>query len=1356
MREQLTHSPTQDSSLPRPAPDQHESQEERRDRQKTPQGPLWRRVCRRAAIVLLVLPLLVILCLAGSLGFLQTQSGQRLLEDKLNALLAAQGIAIHGLRGSIPLDCTASVRLADRDGTWLAAENIHLVLDPDRLPHVLALRLEVEDGALSRLPESGSEPEEPAAEPFDLQTVLDTIASATDMLPDWVPAVEITSLRVGRFTLARSVYDQTFTGAMQPAAGETLHGAATVPAASQGSSAAASSPVGSDTVSTPSAAAQAGGTVPAAAQDRTQAPRTQVPRLSENDADAIALALHGSVHVRPGTELAWADPELGGDISLFLLPLQQDVQPEPSDTVSTAATQHDTAAAGPLDTVSTAATQLDTAAAGPLDTVSAAAAQHDTAAAGTLDTVSAGAAKTGAQPAATGIRELPMRTVMTGTALDAASCTLTLSGSLSAPQLAVETRADTLHIAGMALASPSVRLVLPAKALGSLRSGATASFLLAADTQLAGIPLGLRLQLDMQLLAERIRLAAHPRLSSQGFLLTGSLETALGRDFSLLPGEPATQNTQPVQTAAATQSDQAVPAVLPAAASTKPVQAPAPLPAPRPATAPAPLSAQAGTGTGTDTGLNLPDLESLLPALDGRLVLTADSPALLPALAQTDLKGRLQSELVVRSQDGRQHAALHVHSPQLAVLSNTARLLSLTELRLDAGVDSLALATAGLAFDMQAKHVKTSALAPVSLTLRAAGTASDLEVHLASTGGVQTQLDARIALLAGRLSLSRLNVFLPAYKCGIRSLKEVRCTFGETLSLENLALALLPAGRLELAASMNSTSLTATGGIHGIDTTAWANVVPNLPKGRIDARLSMSGTPALPTGTARVSVTDLALPVKGLPPLSAVLDASLDKQGAAKAVVKLDQTSTDALGLERFVCEVSVPLKNSNGSLSVGGNAPLRGKINIAGTVNKLWLLALQPNRRLTGGFTATADISGTLSKPAGRASVQLKDCLFKDVEYGVLIREINAAVSSSLSGSLDSLKADFDITARDGRRKKGSFALHGSTNFQSITARASLKQFAPLRRRDIRAVISADCTVSGALTAPVINGQITVDRGRIQLDALRLPASVTTLPLVEGPKEAILASRKQTAAATTAVTRPEFGGSLNLTLGVNKFFVNGYGFDSEWKARMLMRCPLANPGITGQVEAVRGSLDLLNKRFTLDEGTVKFAGGFEPLINVQMTTAVNNIEASVVVGGTPARLSLNLVSNPRLPRNDILAYMLFGKPANELSQFELLRLGTTAASFAAFGATGGSGVASFARRITGLDVLNVSQNDGSTQLEMGSYIMDKVYVGIKQGTEENADTSAVIQIELGPRTSATMETGSGSTSAGLKWKLDY
>ena len=391
-----------------------------------------------------------------------------------------------------------------------------------------------------------------------------------------------------------------------------------------------------------------------------------------------------------------------------------------------------------------------------------------------------------------------------------------------------------------------------------------------------------------------------------------------------------------------------------------------------------------------------------------------------------------------------------------------------------------------------------------------------------------------------------------------------------------------------------------------------------------------------------------------------------------------------------------------------------------------------------------TADIENRLNDLEGRLD---------NIE--ATVSGINADINASLAGSLAATKIDFAIDAKDGRRKKGSFSLNGSTNLQTVTAKASLDQFAPLRRRDIRAVLSANCSVSGPLTAPQITGRLNVDRGRIQLDALQLPSSITTLPLVEGPKEAILAARKQ-AVTREQKKRSNILGNLDITLGVNKFFVTGYGFDSEWKAGMRMQCPLARPGITGQVEAVRGSLDLLNKRFTLNEGTVKFAGGLDPLINVHMTTVVNAIETSVVVSGTAAKLNLHLTSNPSMPRNDILAYMLFGKPANELSQFELLRLGATAASFAAFGTTGGSGIANLARQITGLDVLNFSQNDGSAQLELGSYVMDKVYVGVKQDTSENADTTAVIQIELGPRTSATMEAGSGNTSAGVKWKLDY
>lgn len=905
--------------------------------------------------------------------------------------------------------------------------------------------------------------------------------------------------------------------------------------------------------------------------------------------------------------------------------------------------------------------------------------------------------------------DLPVRKVFANTGLDLANCTIALSGTLSSPQLAIEARAGSMQGDNLALQSPALRLVLPASTLPRLLAGERGQVRLLGNALAQNTPLGLDVVLGMQLSDSRILLSLEPRAASPGLALAGAITTELGSDFSLDARSAPTSLDQ-----------DEIPA---AQASSK----------------------------------RLPDLESLLPPLDGQIRLVLENAPLLAHFLPLSLKGHMETQLALTFDDGRQKSTLSLQGKDVS-LSNQKQgkaIVSLSSAAFAASLDGLDLNVASLAASVEAKNVRTATLNPVSFSLEARGNAQDMTVHASSSGGVQARLASTLSLSAGQIRLTHLDATIPQHGCGVRLHRETALNLGETVSLKNCSLALLPAGKLDLAAHLASDSLGARARLTNIDTSAWARVVPGLPAGKINAELDVAGTPASPEGKLKVHLQELSLPVKGLPPLSADIDGSLDGKGAAKVVVHLDQASRDALELERFVCEASVPMLGKNG-LAFSSKAPLRARVDISGSVAKLWLLALQPNRRLTGNFRLHADIGGTLASPTGKAGLSLKDALFTDVEYGILVREINTDINTSLAGSLASAKIDFAIDARDGRRKKGSFSLKGSTNLKTVTARASLKEFAPLRRRDIRAVLSANCSVSGSLKAPQISGTLNVDRGRIQLDALRLPSSITTLPLVEGPKEAILAKRRQARLAREEKRRPEFQGSLDLTLGVSRFFVTGYGFDSEWKASMRMRCPLARPGISGQVEAVRGSLDLLNKRFTLDEGTVKFAGGLDPLINVQMTTVANAVETSVVVSGTPAKLNLHLASNPAMPRNDILAYMLFGKPANELSQFELLRLGATAASFAAFGTTGGSGIANLARQVTGLDVLNFSQNNGSAQLELGSYVMDKVYVGVKQDTSESADTTAVIQIELGPRTSATMEAGSGNTSAGLKWKLDY
>lgn len=942
-----------------------------------------------------------------------------------------------------------------------------------------------------------------------------------------------------------------------------------------------------------------------------------------------------------------------------------------------------------------------------------------------------------------GIVELVPRQVFQDVELDLATVHLVLDGSLAAPRAVVEARTNACVAMGYALGKSAVRLVLPEDALGNLAEGKVARLTLLVDTFLDNLPLSLALPLGLGVDGEIATIETAPKILTPGLELSGSLTALLPAE--LIQGSVSGPSTKtpsppvPATNAEASQSSETLAA--------------------------ADASADAGTQiTGTQTAENfLPSLEPLVRSINGGLSLRiGNCPLLARFMGDMSLQGSHALDLAFQKDgDGPQKIELAFRGDGTGIASGGKSVIALSSVELLAALDSLDFTKAVADISLSAKNARIEGMDPISLSGRIKGPFDAIDVGLETTGGVVSHVQGKVAPLNATASFSRLDVHLPAFGCGIRMDKPVSLAYGPKKSVDHLSLVLQPQGALTLAASLDEQNVAAKGALSRIETEAWSAVVPGLPRGSVDADFDIRGTLALPQGKVNVALRSFELGVEGLPPISTDVAAEIAHSGGAsqaRATVSMHEETRQSLGLETFVCEAAIPLEQKNGQLSLGGNASLKGKVDIRGGLEKLWLLARQPDRRLTGKFAVTADISGTLSAPAGKARVTVENGLFNDLQYGIQIREIAADLSADFPGNTAGARAEFTIQAKDGRRKKGSFAARGQTDLKTVTAEAHLKEFAPVRRRDIRAVLSAYCTVTGPLTTPVINGEFRVDRGRIQLDALELPASVTTLELVEGPKEKILADRRAARRRLAEETTAPKGaaGTLNLAFKMEKFFVNGYGFDSEWKADMSMNCPLNEIGVTGQVEAVRGSLDLLNKRFTLQEGTVKFVGGLAPVLNMEMTTNAGEIEAALVVSGTPDKLDLHLQSKPSLPRNDILAYMLFGKPANELSQFELLRLGATAASFAAFGAGGGSGMTSLARQAVGLDVLNLSQEDGQTQLEMGRYIMDKVYVGVKQGTDEDSDTTGVIQLELGPRSSATMEAGSGNTAVGWKWKLDY
>ncbi|MDE8731249.1 translocation/assembly module TamB domain-containing protein, partial [Desulfovibrio desulfuricans] len=107
--------------------------------------------------------------------------------------------------------------------------------------------------------------------------------------------------------------------------------------------------------------------------------------------------------------------------------------------------------------------------------------------------------------------------------------------------------------------------------------------------------------------------------------------------------------------------------------------------------------------------------------------------------------------------------------------------------------------------------------------------------------------------------------------------------------------------------------------------------------------------------------------------------------------------------------------------------------------------------------------------------------------------------------------------------------------------------------------------------------------------------------------------------------------------------------------------------------------------------------------------------------------MQLILSSDPEMPRDEILAQILFGKSASELGRFENLRLAAAVAQLAGFGSGSGGGVLDSARQALGVDVLRfnsgASGTNGTGQSgqggegmaagsseEMGKYLTEDIY----------------------------------------------
>jgi translocation and assembly module TamB len=242
---------------------------------------------------------------------------------------------------------------------------------------------------------------------------------------------------------------------------------------------------------------------------------------------------------------------------------------------------------------------------------------------------------------------------------------------------------------------------------------------------------------------------------------------------------------------------------------------------------------------------------------------------------------------------------------------------------------------------------------------------------------------------------------------------------------------------------------------------------------------------------------------------------------------------------------------------------------------------------------------------------------------------------------------------------------------------------------------------------------------------------------------------------------------------------VQGRGLNAELGGDLHITGTSDEPRVSGGFELIRGTFALAGSTLTFTKGEVAFNGAglkgrIDPTLDFTAQSSVADSTATLHITGLADAPQIELSSSPALPQDEILARLLFGETASQLTVVQLAEIG---AALATLGGIGGGGPNPLVRvqKALGLDRLSVgtssgnapgSQNTG-TSVEAGRYVSNRVFVGAKQSTtgfsqvEVDVDLSKHLKLQtrLGNGTATTQgvtpENDPGS-SVGLTYQFEY
>ncbi|WP_299988305.1 translocation/assembly module TamB domain-containing protein [uncultured Ruegeria sp.] len=366
----------------------------------------------------------------------------------------------------------------------------------------------------------------------------------------------------------------------------------------------------------------------------------------------------------------------------------------------------------------------------------------------------------------------------------------------------------------------------------------------------------------------------------------------------------------------------------------------------------------------------------------------------------------------------------------------------------------------------------------------------------------------------------------------------------------------------------------------------------------------------------------------------------------------------------------------------------------------------------------------------------------------------------TDIGGSVNIAQSRATIALQGGLRAGGGFTVNGPIdltppfNAQITTA---LNNLVLTDKLLYETTLNGQIALTGALAGnSALAGQINFGETNINLAAAAGAVGAAPIPTIDHLNEsrAGFVTRERANLVETE-DKAKSNSRMSLDIGLlapKAVFVRGRGVNAELGGRIQIGGSTTSVVPSGQIELIRGNIDILGRRLALTKGLVTLQGDLTPYIEFESSSSTSDGTATIEIAGPLDSPEVNVFSDPERPTEEALAMLLFGNRFSELSPFVIAQMAASLAQLSGAGGDATKGV----REATGLDTVDLGATEGGGgSLGAGAYLSDNLYTDFTVNTEGDTEVNLNLDVTDSFTVRGTVD-GRGETGLGIFFERDY